>query len=149
MVFWFTSRKEMHMLELRLRHWFKDVLGEDCEWVEPSRGGTVGAGDALVQLPRNGKLSVELKVWCVTRLGLRCDMRPAQIRYHYMTWHKGKGRTAIVFVIDRDIYVVDGKYVPKDKYNHFVKEKMVHIAPMHVGIEKATVMRAFVKAFNK
>jgi len=137
------------MLELRLRHWFKGVLGVDCEWVEPSRGGTVGAGDALVKLPRDGKLSVELKVWSLTRLGLRCDMRPAQIRYHYMTWHKNKGRTAIVFALDREIYVVDGKYVPKDKYNHFVREKMVLVGEMNTDRTKAELMRAFIRAFNK
>lgn len=138
------------MLELRLRHWFKNLLGDDCEWREPGFGGVVGAGDAIVKLPRDGKLSVELKIWKTTTKGLCCDMRPAQIRYHFMSWRKGKGKTAIVFSLaDGVVYIIDGKYVPKDKYNNDVQEKMVAVCDMNADATKSLFFRAYVKACNK
>ncbi len=138
------------MLELRLRHWLKDIVGESLHWIEPAIGSSIGRGDALINLPRNGELDVELKVWSHTKRGLRCDMRPAQIRYHFMTWYKNKGKTAIVFAIEKEVYVIAGKYVPKDKYNHFVLEKMIHIGNIDdKSVQRANLFRSFVKAFNK
>lgn len=139
------------MLELRLRHWLKDILGDDhLQWIEPARGSSVGVGDAEIMLPRNGKLPVELKVWSQTRLGLRCDMRPAQIRYHYMTWFREKSNTAIIYAVERNVFVVAGKYVPKDKYNHFVLEKGILIGDINdKEIQKANLFRAIMRAFNK
>lgn len=136
------------MLELRLRHWLKDVCGDDCEWVEPGRGISVGIGDAWIKLPRDGKLSVELKIWQQTQKGLRCDMRPSQIRYHYMSWHRGLAKTAILFALEKDIFVVAGRYVPKDKYKHVVADKMVHVCSIETK-NKANLFRSFIRAFNK
>lgn len=138
------------MLELRLRHWLRDVMGEDClQWVEPGRGSSVGVGDAILSLPRNNKLPVELKIWNEKSKGLCCDMRPAQIRYHYMTWYRKKGKTAIIFVVDRDVYVLAGQYVPKDQYKHEVADRCVRICSIDEKIEKAILYRAIVRAFNK
>lgn len=113
----------MSKRELELRKWIKGLLGDDLSWIEPGRGGSVGMGDALVSLPDGYRLPVELKHWELDKKGdWICPMRPAQIRYHYMNHHRKKGRTAICFLIKDEVFVLDGRYVPKHKKLHDVKE---------------------------
>lgn len=149
--FWDLFRIDK-MLELRLRHWLKDTVGEDhMQWVEPARGSSVGVGDAIIKTPRGGDIPVELKIWKYTTKGLCCEMRPSQIRYHYMTWYRSKGRTAIIFAVDHEIYVLAGQYVPKDKYKNVVAEKMIHLGSIigQIEISKSDLFRGIVRAFNK
>lgn len=113
----------MSKKEFELRKWIKSLLGDDLSWIEPTRGSSVGMSDCIVSLPDRTRLPVELKHWTITHKGeWVCPMRPAQIRYHYMNHHKKKGRTAICFLIADEVFVIDGRYVPKHKKMHDVKE---------------------------
>lgn len=113
------------MHEVKLRYWMKELLGDDLSWVEPTRGSIIGRPDALVTMPDKTKLPIELKIWKITKKGLECKMRPAQIRYHYMSWLKKREKTAICYAVDCPIdgwliFVLNGRYVPQDKYKHDV-----------------------------
>lgn len=120
------------MLETDLRIWMKEVLGDDLDWVEPGRGIGAGRPDCEVKLPDKRSLPVELKLWELKRKGIEAKMRPAQIRYHYMTAHRKKGPTAIVYMIKLNdlwqIFLLNGKDVPQDKYKHSVKARSIFVA---------------------
>jgi len=120
------------MLETDLRIWLKELLGDSLEWVEPGRGVGAGVPDCKIMLPDNRLLPVELKLWVYRRDGLECKMRPAQIRYHFMTAHRGKGPTAIIYlVLDADdwkVFLLNGRDVPKDKYKHGVVADSIFVA---------------------
>jgi hypothetical protein len=118
---WLEGAGCMSKKEFELRKWIKELLGVSLSWIEPARGGSVGMADALVSLPDKRKLPVELKHWDVdSKGGWICEMRPAQIRYHFMTHYRSLGKTAICFLINDQVYVVDGQFVPKHKKNHNV-----------------------------
>lgn len=135
----------MSKKEFELRKWIKELLGDNLSWIEPTRGSSVGMGDALVNLPDGNKLPVELKHWEMNAKGLWvCPMRPAQIRYHFMTWHRKKGRTAICFLLGKFVYVLDGRYVPHDKIKHKVLEhaKLVAVFPDKTNCERLLLINS-------
>src|SRR5689334_5314976 len=129
--------------ELTLRKWIKDLMGHRLEWVEPTMGSSVGIPDALIAMPDKTKLPVELKLWRYTQRGFQCKMRPAQIRYHYMTWYRKKGKTAICFAVESKIsagvfhiYVLNGKDVPRDQYHHEVGNKCILICKYNEHVQQ-------------
>lgn len=81
-----------------LRRRVRKIMGKNCLWVEPNVKSTIGAGvpDCKFVLPDKKEIPVELKYWKRTKLGLKCEIRPAQIRYHVMGARKGN-RSAILF----------------------------------------------------
>lgn len=108
-----------------LRRRVRAIMGKTCTWVEPNVGSTVGAGipDCKFKLPDGTEVPVELKYWHRTKKGLKCEMRPAQIRYHVMGALKGK-RSAILFGLDIVgsagefyIYLVPNSKCPQEPYD--------------------------------
>lgn len=110
----------------------KEVLGDSLHWVEPGRGYSVGVPDCEVRLPDYRLIPVELKLWEFKTKGLECKMRPAQIRYHFMHAHKNKGPTAICYLVKIDelwkVYLLNGRYVPQDRYKHEVVDRSIFVA---------------------
>ena len=107
-----------------LRRRVRAIMGKSCLWVEPNVKSTVGAGipDCRFVLVDKTEVPVELKYWERTRFGLKCVMRPAQIRYHVMGARKGK-RSAILFAEDIKgsagefmMYLVPNHKCPKEHY---------------------------------
>jgi len=86
--------------ESDLRRKIKKVFGVDLKWVEPNVRNTVGAGipDCEIKIGKTN-IPIELKYWKMTKKGLDCKMRPAQIRYHVMGSRDGK-KSAILFASD-------------------------------------------------
>lgn len=107
-----------------LRRRVRKIMGKNCLWVEPNVRSTIGAGvpDCRFVLVDKTEIPVELKYWERTKKGLRCDLRPAQIRYHVMGAKKGN-RSAILFGTDVPgstgefyMYLVSNKNCPKEPY---------------------------------
>jgi len=116
------NEKETVMVnETTLRNKIKSIMGKDILWVEPSFGSTVGLPDC--ELRFDGKtFPVELKFWKVTRFGLKCELRPAQIRYHVVS-ARTKIKTAILFAYalagsesDYVMYLLSNRKCPKENY---------------------------------
>ena len=110
-------------LEKDVRRRLKAIMGKDVIWVEPNVRSTVGAGVPDCKL-KFGSLEfpIELKFWEQNKLGLKCVMRPAQIRYHVMGAKKGK-RSAILFGVDVKgpanefaMYLIPNTKCPKEPY---------------------------------
>lgn len=109
------------MDEDTLRRRLKRVMGKDVEWIEPAWGSTVGRPDCDL-LFDEVRYPVELKLWKLTKFGIKCEMRPAQIRYHIMSAKKGL-KTAIMFGLpiigsanEYYVYMTPGRSCPKDNY---------------------------------
>jgi hypothetical protein len=108
------------MRESDLRSWLREVWGEGLQWVEAARGGTTGQPDVLLPL-KFGRLPVELKVWGVTRKGIRAEIRPAQRRYHILEARAGR-RTAFLVAVDypddetAELFVFPGSLMPVEPY---------------------------------
>lgn len=106
-----------------LRRYVRRVMGKTCLWVEPNVKSTIGAGVPDCRFKVDGKeVPVELKYWHRTKLGVKCEMRPAQIRYHVMGAKKGN-RSAILFGIDVPgsageffLYLIPNHKCPKEPY---------------------------------
>jgi hypothetical protein len=105
------------MIERDLRRWLKKVWGGGLLWTEAARGGTVGLPD--VTIPLRFDLPVELKVWSRTSKGIRCEVRPAQIRYHRKSAAQ-KRRTAFLIAVDEGddgpVFAFPGYQVPIEPY---------------------------------
>ena len=99
-----------------LRDWLRSTMGDvsNIDWVEPSRGSSVGLPDCNLRFG-NVTIPVELKAWKVIKGQIKGEMRPAQIRYHFMAARE-KRRTAILYSIPSavgfDVFLLPGKYVP-------------------------------------
>lgn len=104
--------------EGELRAWLKSIWPKDrLQWIEQARGGSVGFPDALLGLPGGEQLPLELKLWKEGPNGVRCPIRPAQIRWHTKR-HLSGGRSALLFGVDSgkdyfDIYVMPGHSIPR------------------------------------
>lgn len=102
-----------------LRNYLREALKKRINWIEPTRGSSVGVPDTTIDV---GAVSipVELKFWEWRKKGLYHPMRPAQIRYHVMA-HKAGKKTAILFATPDEhvgfhIYMLPNKYCPQDDY---------------------------------
>lgn len=102
-----------------VRAWLRRVWGPGLQWVEAGCGGSVGLPDVNMPVGDGIYLPCELKAWWFTSKGLRCEIRPAQIRYHTMLARDG-GRSAFLIGIvndrDFDIYAFPGGACPVTKY---------------------------------
>lgn len=91
--------------------------GINVQWVEPGRfGSTMGAADCILKLGVMS-ISLELKIWEVTRNGIRCEMRPVQRQWHHNTMKNG-GRCAVLFNLKgtTEMGLVRGDHVPLRPY---------------------------------
>ena len=95
--YWDFRRKNVVNERDDLRRRVRAIMGKNCLWVEPNVKSTVGAGipDCKFKIGKD-EIPVELKCWQRTKKGLKCEMRPAQIRYHVMGARQGK-KSAILF----------------------------------------------------
>jgi hypothetical protein len=105
--------------EAALRDFLRKLMPKKLEWIEPTRGSTVGLPDVNIS---HGNMSVptELKHWEWKRKGLYHPMRPAQIRYHTLAYRDGK-KTAIMFStpdkhLGCHVWMIPNKLCPKDDY---------------------------------
>lgn len=145
-------RMKDKMLESDLRLMMKGLLGNSLEWFEPGRGIGSGHPDCHVLLPDKRRMPVELKLWLMKTKGLECDMRPAQIRYHYMNAHRKKDPTAIAYMtrLNEDepwkVFLLNGRDVPQDRYKHYVVDKSIFLCSMPVEQKQKGYVR--VKLIN-
>lgn len=105
-----------------LRRRMKAIFKKRVTWVEPNVRSTMGTGIPDCVLDLDDPLPVELKMWKITKRGLKCPMRPPQIRYHIMNARKGK-RSAILFgvpvegsVNEFGMYMIPGSRCPRKDY---------------------------------
>lgn len=106
-----------------MRRRIRAIMGKDVVWVEPNVRSTFGAGVPDCKFKFGSvEIPVELKFWEQNKFGLKCTMRPAQIRYHVMGARKGK-RSAILFGVEVPgsnkefaMYLVPNTKCPKENY---------------------------------
>ena len=104
--------------ETDLRHWLRDNIGPkiSIQWIEPSKyGSSIGQPDCTISYGTT-KISLELKVWDLTRNGIRCKMRPVQRRWHHVNNRNGTLTAVLAYVKDQYIILVRGDHVPLRDY---------------------------------
>lgn len=105
--------------EAALRDFLRKLMPNKLEWIEPTRGSSVGIPDVNISFG-DLRIPVELKHWEWKRKGLYHPMRPAQIRYHTLAYRDGK-KSAIMFSVPEEhlgfhVYMIPNKLCPKDDY---------------------------------
>lgn len=111
--------------ESDLRDWLKMIWGSNLQWSEPGFGSASGEPDVKLMYGVNA-VPVELKVWEVGRKGIKCAVRPAQIRHHIMAARAGR-RTALMVLLNGGevggkIYMLPGKHCPRDLYETYMTD---------------------------
>lgn len=99
--------------ERDVRAAIRAVYGDDAIWVEPRRGGTMGAHDAVLH---DGQAAVdaELKAWHRDRAGrIVAKLRPAQVRLHHVAAQRGWASILVFGVVgERGLWALPSKHVP-------------------------------------
>lgn len=84
--------------EKSVRNWLRfRFAARELEWVEPTWGSRTGLPDVNLNLI-DEKLPLELKCWDETRRGVRHEVRPSQIRYHWLEHRAGRRSAFLVLV---------------------------------------------------
>lgn len=126
--------RKKKVTEQALRDIVRWCYPKGIEWVEPAFGSTPGLPDVNIDIGNGISIPVELKMWQHNKRGhLVAEMRPAQIRYHIMGARKGK-RSALLYSVPMgltptvlELYLLNGKYAPKDKLEHDVAKRAVQV----------------------
>lgn len=113
----------MGYAERDVRMKIKRLWGDGLAWVEQSTGGTVGVPDVFIPMPDGYRLPVELKFWEMTVKGLRCEVRPSQIRYHVMEARAKRKTAFIVGHVNTNMFpdrlhmlIFNGRDVPRENF---------------------------------
>lgn len=93
-----------------IRQAVRSVFGESVTWVEPGRGGTVGAADCWLPI-RGAWIGAELKDGEAVGAGVRFDMRPAQRRWHHRAAKEGAPSCVLIRLGD-DVLGLQGARYP-------------------------------------
>lgn len=124
--------RKKKVAEQALRDLVRWCFPKGIEWVEPAFGSSPGLPDVNIDIGNGLSIPVELKMWKLSKHSkVIAEMRPAQIRYHVMGARKGR-RSAILFTTpmgdkEFNLWLLNGKYAPKDKLKHDVDANMLHV----------------------